>query len=86
MKYFEGVQLLEAPQNMDNDSPYIVFLEVLLLLFLLRNLVVEVSLISEFHYDAALAHSVPQAFAFQEGLLVAHDVMMPNRGEDAHLV
>ena len=52
MKYFNLVESLEPPHNLNEYFPDIVFADVLLLLLMLGDLLEQVSIVRVLHYDA----------------------------------
>jgi hypothetical protein len=69
MDYFDVMKSLEAHYHLIKDTPYVFFFHVAIALFEVVNFGLEISSVSEFHYNIKSL-----CVLFKEGFFVSDDV------------
>lgn len=81
MQYFTVVQSLQASNNLNEDVPDLLLLDVGLSFLVTANLLEDVAIVSILHDEAQAG-----AGLVNESLFVCDDVRLENTCQDAHLV
>lgn len=63
------MELFESSYDVNDDLPYVILIEVLLLFLLLRDLVVEVSIVCKLHHDAGLSLAYHRLLPYRKAYL-----------------
>ena len=74
------MKVAEAIEDLDEDSPDLLFREEFLFGFLLDYFLVEVSVIKKLHNNAEVKKSVPEIFALEEYLFVGDNAIIFDGG------
>lgn len=63
------MELFESSYDVDDDLPYVILIEVLLLFLLLGDLVVEVAVVCKLHHDAGLRLAYHRLLPYRKAYL-----------------
>ena len=75
MQYLKVMESLQPLDHLDEHRPDFSLSEELALLLVLRNLLIEITIICELHYDAEGVGTL-----VEEGLFITHDVGVTDGG------